>query len=43
MLTGRFHPGDTVVVTRQEHELVMEAKPREDAEREELAIAEAEG
>jgi ATP-dependent Clp protease ATP-binding subunit ClpC len=43
MLTGRFHPGDTVVVTRQETELVMEAKPREDAEREELAIAEAEG
>jgi ATP-dependent Clp protease ATP-binding subunit ClpC len=43
MLTGRFHPGDTVVVTRQENELVMEAKPREGAEREELAIAEAEG
>src|SRR4051794_19363809 len=37
MLTGRFHPGDTVVVTRQETELVMEAKPREGAEREELA------
>jgi ATP-dependent Clp protease ATP-binding subunit ClpC len=43
MLTGRFHPGDTVVVTRQENELVMEAKPREGTEREELAVAEAEG
>jgi len=43
LLTGRFHPGDTVVVTRQDTELVMEAKPREGAEREELAVAEAEG
>ncbi len=46
MLVGRFHPGDTILATQVNGELVMEVqaheeRPAEDVE--ELAVAEAEG
>ncbi len=43
LLTGRFHPGDTVVANRQDGELILEALPRPERSAEELAVAEAEG
>ncbi len=41
LLTGRFHPGDTVVANREEGELVLEPLPRSEADAE-LATADAE-
>jgi len=41
LLTGRFHPGDTVVADRADGELVLEPAPRVEAEPE-LVIAEVE-
>jgi len=41
LLTGRFHPGDTVVADRTDGALVLEPAPRVEAEPE-LAIAEVE-
>ena len=35
-------PGELVVTTRVDDELVMEAQPRDEAKEQELAIAEAE-
>ncbi len=43
LLTGRFHPGDTIVANRQEGELILEALPRPESSSAELAVAEAEG
>ncbi len=43
LLTGRFHPGDTVIATREEGELVMSVAPRPEMSTEELAVVEAEG
>jgi ATP-dependent Clp protease ATP-binding subunit ClpC len=43
LLTGRFHPGDTVVATRQEGELVMAAQPRPASSAAGRAGAEADG
>jgi len=41
LLTGRFHPGDTVVANREEGELVLEPLPRSEADAA-LATADAE-
>ncbi len=43
LLTGRFHPGDTVIATQSEGELTMDAAERAAPSEEELAVAEAEG
>jgi ATP-dependent Clp protease ATP-binding subunit ClpA len=43
LLTGRFHPGDTVVATAQDGALVLEAQPRPASSADDVAVATAGG